>query len=159
MPDRHRRRSPEDYGRKFTRAPQWRVPVTDVFQAGVWLHLLETGIRAIKLSTYHADLPARHPVRLGTAAGFLACYFPPVILSDRSKPSDPEIISSHPCPLRGRYDTAPRGAAKTHSHHRWPSLPAMSSKTCQLVSSACTCPAWRPWAAIAPAHRATTAAP
>ena len=26
------------------------------------------------------------------------------------KPSDPGIISSHPCPLRGRYSSAPRGA-------------------------------------------------
>ena len=47
---------------------------------------------------------------------------------------------------------------KTHSHHRWPSLPAMSSNTCQLVSSACTCPAWRPRAAIAAAHGAISGA-
>jgi hypothetical protein len=52
------------------------VPVTGVFPAGVYLHLLETGIQAIQLSPYRADLPARRPIRLGTAAGFLACYFP-----------------------------------------------------------------------------------
>jgi hypothetical protein len=28
------------------------------------------------VSPYHADPPARSPVRLGTAAGFVACYFP-----------------------------------------------------------------------------------
>jgi hypothetical protein len=52
------------------------VPVTGVFPAGVYLHLLETGIQAIQLSPYRADLPARRPIRLGTTAGFLACYFP-----------------------------------------------------------------------------------
>jgi hypothetical protein len=46
-------------------------------------------------------------------------------------------------------------ATKTHSHHRWPSLSSMSSNTCQLVSSACMCPAARPCAAIASAHGAT----
>ena len=52
------------------------MPVTGVFPAGVYLHLLETGIQAIRLSPYRADLPARRPIRLGTTAGFLACYFP-----------------------------------------------------------------------------------
>ena len=52
------------------------APVTGVFPAGVYLRLLETGIQAIQLSPYHADPPARSPIRLGTAAGFLACYFP-----------------------------------------------------------------------------------
>ena len=47
---------------------------------------------------------------------------------------------------------------KTHSHHRWPSLSATSSNTCQLVSSACTCPAVRPYAAIAAAHGAISGA-
>jgi hypothetical protein len=28
------------------------------------------------ISPYHADLPARRPIRLDPAAGFLACYFP-----------------------------------------------------------------------------------
>jgi hypothetical protein len=40
------------------------------------LHLLETGLKAIQLSPYHADPPARRSVRLDTAAGFLACYVP-----------------------------------------------------------------------------------
>ena len=74
-------------------------------------HLLETGIQAIRLSPYRADLPARRPVRLGTAAGFLACYCP-LHLSDPGKPSDPGTSSS-PCRLRGRYSSAPRGAPIT----------------------------------------------
>jgi len=40
------------------------------------LHLPEIGLQAIQLSPYHADLPARRPIRLDPAAGFLACYFP-----------------------------------------------------------------------------------
>src|SRR6516164_11178631 len=52
------------------------APVTGVFPAGVELHLLEIRVQAIQLLPYHADLPARRPVRLGTAAGFVACYFP-----------------------------------------------------------------------------------
>jgi len=40
---------------------QGPVPVSGVFPAGVLLHLLETGIQAIQLSPYHADLPAPRP--------------------------------------------------------------------------------------------------
>jgi hypothetical protein len=90
--------------------PQGPEPVSGVFPAGVWLHLLETGLKAIQLSPYRADLPARRPVRLGTAAGFLACYFPPVILSDRSKPSDPGIPP--PIPARCAGDTTLRLVAQ-----------------------------------------------
>jgi len=35
------------------------------------LHLLETGLKAIQLSPYHADPPARRSLRLDTTAGFL----------------------------------------------------------------------------------------
>src|SRR6266568_6671582 len=66
----------EECGGRPSIPPQGPVPVTGVFPAGVYLHLLETGIQAIQLSPYRADLPARRPIRLGTAAGFLACYFP-----------------------------------------------------------------------------------
>ena len=55
---------------------QGPAPVTGVFPAGDLLHLLETGIQAIQLSPYHADLPARRLIRLSMAAGLLACYFP-----------------------------------------------------------------------------------
>ena len=58
------------------RPPQGLAPVTDVFPAGVRLHLLETGIQVIRLSPCHADLPVHHPRHLGTATGFLPCYFP-----------------------------------------------------------------------------------
>ena len=51
--------------------PQGPAPVSGVFPAGADFHLLETGIQAIRLSPYRADLPARRPVHLGTAAGFL----------------------------------------------------------------------------------------
>ena len=55
-------------------------------------------------------------------------------------------------------NTVVASVTKTHSHHRWPSLSSMSSNTCQLVSSACTCPAVRPCAAIASAHGAISGA-
>ena len=49
------------------------------------------------------------PGHLGTATGFLACYFPVhpfgFRLAIRSRD-----ISSHLCPLRGRYSSAPHGA-------------------------------------------------
>src|SRR5258707_1113925 len=49
------------------------APVTGVFPADDKLHLLEIGIQAIQLSPYHAGLAAPRPIRLGTAAAFLAC--------------------------------------------------------------------------------------
>src|SRR5438445_297638 len=58
------------------RPPQGLAPVTDAFPAGVRLHLLETGIQVIRLSPCHADPPAHRPWHLGTATGFLPCYFP-----------------------------------------------------------------------------------
>ena len=72
----HRSCTPEDYRRYFANPRQGPAPVSGVFPAGAVLHLLETGLQAIRLSPYRADLPARHPVRLGMAAGFLACCFP-----------------------------------------------------------------------------------
>lgn len=35
------------------------------------------------ISPYHADPPARHPLHLGMTAGFLACYFPRLLLRGR----------------------------------------------------------------------------
>src|SRR5882757_1288312 len=66
---------------------RYQVP----FPAGAMFHLLETRIQVIRLSPYRADLPARRSWYLDTATGLLACYFPSVTLSGRSKPSDPEI--------------------------------------------------------------------
>src|SRR5207248_9688297 len=79
-----------DWCRPTGMLPQGPAPVTGVFPAGEALRPLETGLQAIQLSPYHADPPARRPVRLGTATGFLACYCP-LHLSDPGKPSDPEI--------------------------------------------------------------------
>src|SRR6266705_324799 len=52
------------------------APVTGVFPAGVESHLLEIRLQAIQLFPYHAGPPTRRPIRLGTTADFLACYFP-----------------------------------------------------------------------------------
>src|SRR5258708_2366600 len=68
-----------------------------VIPAGDRLHLLETGIQAIQLLPYRAGPPARRPVRLGAAAGFLACCRP-LHLTDPGKPSDPQT----PPPVRAR---------------------------------------------------------
>ena len=72
----HRSCAPEDCGGLVATPPQGPVPVSGVFPAGAALHLLETRLQVIRLSPYRADLPARHPVRLGMTAGWLACYFP-----------------------------------------------------------------------------------
>ena len=57
----HRSCAPEDCGERPIISPQGPAPVTGIFPAGVYLHLLETGIQAIRLSPYHADLPVRRP--------------------------------------------------------------------------------------------------
>ena len=59
--------------------------------------------------------------------------------------------SSHPCPLRERYDTAPRGAGNTHSHHFAGPSPSRGANTRHVVSSACRCHESRFRSAIAPA--------
>src|SRR6267378_94319 len=102
----HRSCAPEDCSGRFFIPPQGPVPVTGVFPAGDRLHLLETRFQVIQLSPYRADLPARRPGHLGPAAGFLACYFPFIVLSDSGKPSDPEI--SPPIPARCAGDTTVR---------------------------------------------------
>jgi hypothetical protein len=59
--------------------PQGPVPVSGVFPAGAILQLLETRLQAITLSPYRADLPARHPIRLG-----VSCRFPGMLFSHAS---------------------------------------------------------------------------
>jgi hypothetical protein len=71
----HRSCAPEDCGRQVSNPPQGPVPVSGVFPAGAALHLLETRLQAITLSPYHADLPARHPVRLGVSCRFTGMLF------------------------------------------------------------------------------------
>src|SRR5215472_14469549 len=52
------------------------APVSGVFPADGYLHLLEIGIQAVQLSPYCANRAARCSVRLDTTAAFLACSFP-----------------------------------------------------------------------------------
>jgi len=65
------------------------APVSDVFPADVNFHLLEIGIQPVKVSPYHAGLPAHRPGHLDPATGFLACSCPRIGLSAAGKPSDP----------------------------------------------------------------------
>ena len=60
-PTGHRSCAPEDCGGSPIISPQGPAPVTGIFPAGVYLRLLETGIQAIRLSPYHADLPVHRP--------------------------------------------------------------------------------------------------
>src|SRR5260221_7658179 len=71
----HRSCPAEDYSGKVATPPQGPVPVSGVFPAGAVLHLLETRLQAITLSPYRADLPARHPVRLGVSCRFTGMLF------------------------------------------------------------------------------------
>jgi hypothetical protein len=112
----HRSSAPEDCGRFVVTLPQRPVPVSGVFPAGVILHLLETGLKAIQLSPYHADPPARRSLRLDTATGFLACYFPLFTFRILGQPSDPE--TSPPVPARYAGDT--QGFVKVFSLVRGP---------------------------------------
>ena len=147
------------------------APVSDVFPADGYLHLLEIGVQAIKLSPYRTNRAAHRSIRLDTIAAFLACSCPSwafrneVSHSIQERPSEsfptvsgirqsasrrnfaiscgspgtpprtpgrePPVswhavfpgypfgtgsairsrdISSRPCPLRGRYNSAPHGA-------------------------------------------------
>src|SRR6266849_6498982 len=71
----HRSCAPEDCSGQVANPPQGPVPVSGVFPAGAVLHLLETRLQAITLSPYRADLPARHPIRLGMSCRFTGMLF------------------------------------------------------------------------------------
>src|SRR5215471_9986761 len=60
----------------FTSARRAGAGVRCPVPAEVNLPLLEIGIQAIKLSPYHAGLPAHRPGHLDPAAGLLACSCP-----------------------------------------------------------------------------------
>ena len=111
-PAGHRSCAPEDCSGLIAIPPQGPVPVSGVFPAGAIFRLLETRLQVIRLSPYRADLPARHPIRLGIPAGFLACYFPIWSFDLRSAIRSRDS-SSHLCPLNGRYNSAPHGAPTT----------------------------------------------
>ena len=87
------------------------------FRRAAHLHLPEIGVQAIQLSPYHADLPARHPIRLGVSCRFSGMLLFPSLFRFRSAIRSRDI-SSHLCPLRGRYNAAPRGAAEPESNDR-----------------------------------------
>src|SRR6185437_6913230 len=87
----HRSCAPEDCSGLVANPPQGPVPVSGVFPAGATLHLLETGLQVIRLSPYRADLPARHPIRLGMCCRFSGMLLSLIVLSDSGQPSDPEI--------------------------------------------------------------------
>src|SRR5512133_211391 len=72
-----------------TKPTQGVAPVTGVLPADGTLHRLEIRLQAIQLSPYHAGPSAPRPIRLDTAADFLACSCP-LSLSAPGKPSDPE---------------------------------------------------------------------
>ena len=105
----HRSCAPEDYGMllQFRRRDRRRLQASfrQVFTCTFW----RLGFRQSSFRHITRIFPARRPVRLGTAAGFLACYCP-LHLSDLGSAIRSRDISSHLCPLRGRYNTAPRGA-------------------------------------------------
>src|SRR5260370_34668968 len=67
--------APEDCGGLFATPPQGPVPVSGVFPAGAAFRLLETRLQVIRLSPYRADLPARHPVRLGMCCRLAGMLF------------------------------------------------------------------------------------
>ena len=108
----HRSCAPEDCSGLVANPPQGPVPVSGVFPAGAALHLLETRLQAIRLSPYRADLPARHPVRLGMSYRFPGMLFSPGYPFGTGSAIRSRDISSRPCPLRGRYNSAPHGARR-----------------------------------------------
>jgi len=97
----HRSCTQEDCSGLVANPPQGPVPVSGVFPAGVILHLLETRLQAIRLSPYRADLPTRHPVRLGMSCRFPGMLFSPATLSGPGQPSDPETSPLVPARCAG----------------------------------------------------------
>jgi hypothetical protein len=113
----HRSCAPEDYGMllQFRRRDRRRLQAS--FRRGTSYPFWRLGFRQSSFRHITRIFPARRPVRLGTAAGFLACYCP-LHLSDLGSAIRSRDISSHLCPLRGRYNTAPRGAAAARYSNR-----------------------------------------
>ena len=122
----HRSCAPEDYGMllQFRRRGRRRLQAS--LRRGTSYPFWRLGFRQSSFRHITRIFPARRPVRLGTAAGFLACYCP-LHLSDLGSAIRSRDISSHLCPLRGRYNTAPRGAAAaeySNPYALWPSWAA-----------------------------------
>src|SRR5207253_9949953 len=71
----HRSCAPEDCSGLIAIPPQGPVPVSGVFPAGAIFRLLETRLQVIRLSPFPADLPTRHPIRLGIYCRFAGMLF------------------------------------------------------------------------------------
>jgi hypothetical protein len=74
-PDRASLLHPRGCGGLVANPLQGSVPVSGVFPAGAAFRLLETRLQVIRLSPYRADLPARHPVRLGMCCRLAGMLF------------------------------------------------------------------------------------
>jgi hypothetical protein len=125
----HRSCVPEDYGMLLQIRRRDRHRLQASFRRGTSYPFWRLGFRQSSFRHITRIFPARRPIRLGTAAGFLACYCP-LHLSDLGSAIRSRDISSHLCPLRGRYNTAPRGAAALKcSSHSAPGrpLPALTT--------------------------------
>jgi hypothetical protein len=127
----HRSSTPEDCGRFVVTLPQGPVPVSGVFPAGGmfapsgdWA----SGNPAFAISRGSPGAPLATP---GHDRRFPGMLFFPFHLSDPGSAIRSRDLSSRPCPLRGRYNAAPRGAATTPRgrivrcgrrarHHRFP---------------------------------------
>jgi len=118
---------------QFRRRDRRRLQAS--FRRGTSYPFWRLGFRQSSFRHITRILPARRPVRLGTAAGFLACYCP-LHLSDLGSAIRSRDISSHLCPLRGRYNTAPRGAAAAKYGQRpWLTCPRAQLPLDDLAAS------------------------
>ena len=86
----HRSCVPEDYGMllQFRRRDRRRLQAS--FRRGTSYPFWRLGFRQSSFRHITRIFPARRPVRLGAATGFLACYCP-LHLSGQGQPLDPEI--------------------------------------------------------------------
>jgi hypothetical protein len=111
----HRSSTPEDCGRFVVTLPQGPVPVSGVFPVGVALAPSgdwDSGNPAFAISRGSPGAPLSTP---GHDRRFPGMLFSPFTLSDHGSAIRSRDISSRPCPLRERYNAAPRGAATTRS--------------------------------------------
>ena len=111
----HRSSAPEDCGRFVVTLPQGPVPVSGVFPVGVALAPSgdwDSGNPAFAISRGSPGAPLSTP---GHDRRFPGMLFSPFTLSDHGSAIRSRDISSRPCPLRERYNAAPRGAATTRT--------------------------------------------
>jgi hypothetical protein len=85
---------------------------------------LETGIQAVWLSPYRADLPARRPVRLGSGCRFPGMLLSPVTFRITGQPSDPKT----PPPVHARYAGYIAVRLVAHAEHPVPARPGWPAR-------------------------------